>query len=149
MTKKFFNKFQYKFLRPRRHSTNYKIPRSKVIRNDTQSETVLYEHDPAAATERLACRYRHTHVPPVTLYGLQAQLTDFRQSNSPSDWSAGHTTHVSSAFHSSTVQADRKAKLYMYGVPKEVWPKKACDMSFFFLLCWLSILCVRCHDRYK
>jgi hypothetical protein len=24
---------------------------------------------------------------------------------------------------------------------KEGWPKKACDMSFLFFLCWLSILC--------
>jgi hypothetical protein len=47
-------------------------------------------------------------------YVLQAELTGL-QSNSPNDWPAGCTTHVSFAFQSSTVQAEWKAKLCVYG----------------------------------
>jgi hypothetical protein len=34
------------------------------------------------------------------------------------DWPAGHDIHVSFTCQSSTVQADRKVKLYVYGGPK-------------------------------
>jgi hypothetical protein len=42
---------------------------------------------------------------------LQVGLTDWRVSYSPNDWPAGRTTHLSFAFQSSTVQAEREAKL--------------------------------------
>jgi hypothetical protein len=83
----------------------------------TPKAKLLYEHEPAAAIERLAYRYRHTRT--FRLWRDTACRHNWRIStvNSPSDWSAGHTTHMSSAFQSSTVQADRKAKLYAYGGP--------------------------------
>jgi hypothetical protein len=45
--------------------TNYKITevsKYHVVKYSemTQSETVQYEHEPAKATERLTCRFRHT-----------------------------------------------------------------------------------------
>jgi hypothetical protein len=59
----------------------------------------------------------YTFVPPVRRHGLQVDLTELSQSSSPNDWPAGHAIHVIFAFQSSTVQADRKAKLYVYGGP--------------------------------
>jgi hypothetical protein len=71
------------------------------------------EHETAAATACIVTHVRsacQSHV-------LQAELMGFLQSNSPNDWPADCTTHVSFAFQSSTVQAKRKAKLCVYGGP--------------------------------
>jgi hypothetical protein len=40
------------------------------------------------------------------------------QANSPNDLPAGRTIHMRSAFQVWTVQAERKAKLYVYRGPK-------------------------------
>jgi hypothetical protein len=72
-------------------------------------------------TEHLACRLfpPYTFVPPVRRHGLQVELTELSQSSSPTiGRPAGHAIHVSFAFQSSTVRADRKAKLYVYWGPK-------------------------------
>jgi hypothetical protein len=76
-------------------------------------------HVEIGLTEHLACRLfpPYTFVPPVRRHGLQVELTKLSQSSSPNDWPAGHAIHVSFAFQSSTLQADRKAKLYVYGRP--------------------------------
>jgi hypothetical protein len=69
------------------------------------------EHEIAAATAGIVTHVRST----CQSYVLQAELTGFLQSHRPNDWPAGCTTHVSFAFQSSTVQAERKAKLCVYG----------------------------------
>jgi hypothetical protein len=71
------------------------------------------EHETATATAGIVTHVRST----CQSYVLQAELTGFLQSNSPNDWPDGCTTHVSFAFQSSTVQAEWKAKLCVYGGP--------------------------------
>ncbi|KAJ8876617.1 hypothetical protein PR048_021062 [Dryococelus australis] len=52
------------------------------------------------------------------LAGRPAELREFPQANSPDDLPAGRHIHASFAFQARTVQANRKAELYVYDGPK-------------------------------
>jgi hypothetical protein len=118
---KLFNKFQQKFLRPRCHSTNYRItvqvPKYHVLSNQKWGTTRNCTEQTLREQQQLSnwpAVSSHTCVSSATSAGRPEELMRFQYANSPNDLPAGSTIHVRSAFQVWTVQADLKAKLYMY-----------------------------------